>query len=147
MEKFYRYPWLITALIVLITVFFAFQIPNLELDNNNFRFISETDPARQVSKYIDDTFGSSLFILVGLHRKTGDVFDPAFLSLVRDYVEKVEAIDIIDPVTSIVNADYITGDSESIVVEKLLGNDFSGVPEKSFPRSFSTTMDSLSPVI
>ncbi|GHV85661.1 antibiotic transporter [Spirochaetia bacterium] len=67
---------------------------------------------------------------MGLHRKTGDVFDPAFLSLVRDYVEKVEAIDIIDPVTSIVNADYITGDSESIVVEKLLGNDFSGTPEE-----------------
>jgi predicted RND superfamily exporter protein len=130
MGKLYRYPWLIVLAIALITVFFAFQIPRLELDNNNFRFVSENDPARLTAKYIDDTFGSSIFILVALHQKTGDVFDPAFLSRIRDYVEEVEAISICDPVTSIVNADYITGDSESVVVEKLLPDDFTGTREE-----------------
>jgi predicted RND superfamily exporter protein len=130
MEKFYKHPWLILLTITVITFFFAVQIPRLELDNNNFRFISEDDPAKQVSQYIDDTFGSSLFILVGLHRNYGDVFDAPFLNLIRDYVDKIEAIDIIDPVSSIVNADYITGDSESIVVEKLLPDDFSGTAEE-----------------
>jgi len=130
MEKFYKRPVLILLFIAVITVFFAVQLPRLELDNNNFRFISEKDPARQVSQYIDDTFGSSLFILVGLHRNYGTVFDASFLNLVREYVDKIEAIDIIDPVSSIVNADYITGDSESIVVEKLLPDDFSGTTEE-----------------
>jgi predicted RND superfamily exporter protein len=126
MEKIYRHPWLIVLFITLVTVFFALQIPRLELDNNNFRFISEKDEARRVSAYIDDTFGSSLFILVGLHRNSGDVFDGPFLNRIREYVERVEAIDIIDPVSSIVNADYVTGDSESIVTEKLLPADFAG---------------------
>ncbi|MDR2471546.1 MAG: MMPL family transporter [Treponema sp.] len=130
MDKLYRHPWLIIAVIALVTAFFAFQLPRLELDNNNFRFISEKDPARQVAASIDDIFGSSLFILVGLRREYGDVFDPAFLNLVRDYVERVEAIDIIDPVSSIVNADYVTGDGESVVVEKLLPDDFSGTAEE-----------------
>ncbi|MDR0497898.1 MAG: MMPL family transporter, partial [Treponema sp.] len=130
MEKLYRYPRLVVFAIALITIFFSFQIPRLELDNNNFRFISENDPARLAAKFIDDTFGSSLFILVALRRESGDVFDPAFLSLVRDYVEKIEGIKIIDPVTSIVNADYITGDSESVVVEKLLPAGFTGTPEE-----------------
>jgi len=130
MEKLYRHPWIIVLVITLITVFFALQLPRLELDNNNFRFVSENDPARLTSQYIDDTFGSSVFILVALHRKTGDVFDPAFLSTIRDYVERVEEISICDSVTSIVNADYITGDSEYIIVEKLLPDDFTGTPEE-----------------
>ncbi|MDR2211538.1 MAG: MMPL family transporter [Spirochaetaceae bacterium] len=126
----YRFPIVILALIGAITVFFAFQLPRLELDNNNFRFISPEDPARQVSAYIDDTFGSSLFILVGLRRTDGNVFDVSFLKRIRDYVDRVESIDMIDPVTSIVNAQYITGDSESIVVEKLLPEDFTGTREE-----------------
>jgi predicted RND superfamily exporter protein len=130
MKKIYNHPWLILLVITGITVFFGIQIPRLELDNNNFRFISEKDPARQTSDRIDDTFGSSLFILVALHRTYGDVFDPAFLRTVKEYVDRVEAIEIIDPVNSIVNADYITGDSDSIVVEKLLPDDFSGTPEE-----------------
>ncbi|MDR1308134.1 MAG: MMPL family transporter [Treponema sp.] len=130
MEKLYKHPWLILLVIALVTVFFTLQLPRLELDNNNFRFISENDPARQASARIDDTFGSSLFILVALHRTYGDVFDPGFLNLIRKYVDRVEAIEIIDPVSSIVNADYITGDSDSITVEKLLGDDFSGTPEE-----------------
>ena len=130
MERIYRYPWIIVLVVLLLTVFFALQLPRLELDNNNFRFISDDDPARKTLKYIDDTFGSSIFILVAFHRYSGDVFDPAFLSRIRDYVEIIEDIQIIDPVTSIVNADYITGDSESIAVGKLLAADFSGTPEE-----------------
>ena len=130
MEKLYRYPWLIVLVIALITVFFALELPRIELDNNNFRFISKNDPARKLVRYIDDTFGSSTFILVALERKTGNVFDPGFLYLLRGYVEKIEAIKIIDPVTSIVTADYITGDSESVVVEKLLPAGFMGTGEE-----------------
>ena len=130
MEKILKHPWLIVLLIAFLTLFFAFQLPRLELDNNNFRFISKNDPARLMVQYIDNTFGSSIFILVALERKTGDIFDPVFLSLVKEYVDKIEAIKIIDPVTSIVTADYITGDSESIIVEKLLSEDFSGKPEE-----------------
>ncbi|MDR2553393.1 MAG: MMPL family transporter [Treponema sp.] len=126
MEKLYRYPALTLLVIGIITAFFAVHIPRLELDNNNFRFISEKDPARQVSDYIDDTFGSSLFILVGLKRHYGDVFDGPFLNRIREYTEKIEAIGIIDPVSSIVTADYITGDGESIVVEKLVPPGFTG---------------------
>ncbi|MDR2072677.1 MAG: MMPL family transporter [Spirochaetaceae bacterium] len=130
MKKIYRYPIVILLVIGAVTAFFALQLPHLELDNNNFRFISSNDPARKVSEYIDDTFGSSLFILVGLRRADGDVFNASFLKRIREYVDRVEAIDIIDPVSSIVNAQYITGDGEAIIVEKLLPDDFAGTAEE-----------------
>jgi predicted RND superfamily exporter protein len=130
MEKIYRYPIVILLVIGAITFFFASRLPRIELDNNNFRFISPDDPARRVSEYIDDTFGSSLFILVGLKRHYGDVFEASFLKTIREYVDRVEQIEIIDPVSSIVNADYITGSADAVTVEKLLPDDFSGTKEE-----------------
>ncbi|MDR2021375.1 MAG: MMPL family transporter [Treponema sp.] len=130
MEKFFKHPWIIVAVIGIITLFFSLQIPRVHLDNNNLRFIPGDDEARLVSKYIDDTFGSSLFVLVGLERKYGTVFEGDFLRQIREYVARIEEIDIVDPVYSIVTSDYITSDEDAIVVEKLVSGDFSGTPEE-----------------
>jgi predicted RND superfamily exporter protein len=126
MDRLFRHPWLIVALIGLITVFFAFQLPRAELDNNNLRFVPDDDPAQLTSRRISDTFGSTLFILVGLERKYGTVFDGPFLGRIRDYVARVEEIEIAGKVTSIVNTDYITAREDAIVAEKLVPDDFSG---------------------
>jgi predicted RND superfamily exporter protein len=125
MAKFLRFPWLITALIAALTVFFAFQLPRAELDNNNLRFVPKDNPALLLSRDIDDTFGSSLFILIGLERKYGTVFEREFLNRIEDFVNWVEGIPIAENVKAITNTDYITSDGDSIVVEKLAG-DFSG---------------------
>jgi predicted RND superfamily exporter protein len=130
MRKFFKHPWLIVAVIAVITIFFALQLPRAEIDNNNLRFVPQNDGALLVSNRIEDTFGSSLFILVGLERKYGTVFDAGFLARLKEYVEQVEKIDIVGKVNSLVTADYITGDAESIIVEKLVGDDFSGTAEQ-----------------
>ncbi|MDR2759730.1 MAG: MMPL family transporter [Spirochaetaceae bacterium] len=130
MEKFFKHPRLITAVIGIITLFFALQLPRMELDNNNFRFIPKTDQARITSEYIDDTFGSSLFILVGLERKYGTIFDAQFLSQIKEYIRRIEEIDIVDSVNSIISTDYITGSGDTILVEKLVGDHFDGTPEE-----------------
>jgi predicted RND superfamily exporter protein len=130
MENFFKHPRLITAVIGIITLFFALQLPRMELDNNNFRFIPKTDEARLTSEYIDDTFGSSLFILVGLERKYGTIFNADFLNTIKEYIRQIEEIDIVDPVTSLMSTDYITSSGETIVVEKLVDENFSGRAEE-----------------
>jgi predicted RND superfamily exporter protein len=130
MEKLFKHPLLIVGIIGIITVFFAAQIPHAQLDNNNLRFVPEFDEAREVSAYIDDTFGSSLFILVGLERKYGTVFNGEFLDRVRQYVEQVEAIEIVGEVNSIVTSDYITGSGDTILAEPLISGDFAGTDEE-----------------
>jgi predicted RND superfamily exporter protein len=126
LEKIYRRPLLIVIIISLVTVFFAIQLPRAELDNNNIRFVPEDDEARLTSEYIDETFGSSLFMLVGLERRQGDIFDPPFINRIREFVLRMEEIEITGEINSIVSSDYITGEGDAIVVEKLVGEDFSG---------------------
>ena len=131
LEKFFKYPALIAGSIGIITVFFALWIPRAELDNNNLRFVPASDEARLVSKYIDDTFGSSLFILVGLERKYGSVFDSEFLHRLREYTRRLEEeLTIIGKVNSLVTADYIAGDGDSIVVENLAPSNFTGTEDE-----------------
>jgi predicted RND superfamily exporter protein len=126
MDRFFRHPRLIAALIGLVTVFFAFQLPRAELDNNNMRFVPADDPALLVSNRISDVFGSTFFVLVGLERKYGTIFDGPFLKRIEEYVAKVEEIDTVGEVTSIINTDYITARGDAIVAEKLVPDGFTG---------------------
>jgi len=126
LESLFSHPYVVVFVIAIITAFFAFQLPRAELDNNNIRFVPENDEARQVSRYIDDTFGSSTFILVALERKYGDVFDAAFLNRIREFNKKMEGIEIAGNINSLVSSDYIYSDGDSIVVQKIAGDDFTG---------------------
>ncbi|MDR2479108.1 MAG: MMPL family transporter [Treponema sp.] len=126
MRKLYKNPWLIVAVIALITLFFVLQFPRVELDNNNLRFVPADDPALETSRWIDDTFGSSFFILVGLERQYGTVFNKEFLNRLRDYVDQVKDISIVKDAVSLLTTDYITASGDSIVVERLVTDDFSG---------------------
>ena len=130
METFFKRPLIITIVIIVITLFFASFLPKVELDNNNLRFVPIDDPALETSRWIDETFGSSLFILVGLKSEYGTVFERGLLNRIRDYVEEVKAISIVKEVVSLVSADYITSIDGAIVVEPLVRGDFSGAPEE-----------------
>jgi predicted RND superfamily exporter protein len=131
LPKLFRYPALILAIIGIVTVFFALQIPRARLDNNNLRFVPEDDEARVVSQYIDDVFGNSLFVLVGLERRYGTVFDGEFLGRIRDYIDRIERdIEITGTINSMVSSDYIAGEGDTIVVEKLVPGRFAGSAEE-----------------
>jgi len=130
MRKIYTSPWLIVLLIAVITVFFGFQLPRVRLDNNNLRFVPIDDPALETSRRIDEMFGSTFFILVGLQRPYGTVFEREFLDSIQTYSAAVEIMPYVKEVTSLVSAEYICSKGDAIVVEKLVGGDFSGTSEE-----------------
>jgi predicted RND superfamily exporter protein len=126
MEKFYRHPVLIIAVLLLLTVFFALQLPKVEMDNNMANALARDNPIRLKMDRVDEIFGSSLGLMVGLERQFGTVYDPEFLIALKDFVDKVKEITIVDQASSLVNMDYITSDDESIVIKNLVEDDFSG---------------------
>jgi len=130
MQKIFKYPWIITAVIAIITIFFGLQLPKAELENNNLRFVPPNDPALLTSRWIDEQFGSSFFILVGLQRQYGTVFDADFINRISVYTERIEEMPIVKSVTSLINAEYITSKDDAIVAEKLLKGGFTGAQEE-----------------
>ena len=130
MEKLFKHPAIITGIIAAITLFLGIQLPRVELDNNNLRFVPEDNPARVITEYIDRTFGGQVIILVGLERRYKTVFEKEFLNKIREFSDAVENVNLIKSVNSLMSTQYITGDSESIIVSDLVPEDFSGTSEE-----------------
>ncbi|MDR1073331.1 MAG: MMPL family transporter, partial [Treponema sp.] len=130
MERLYGRPFVIVAVVAAITVFFAAQFPRAELDNNNTKFIPKENESRVAADYIEETFGSSVMILVGLERPYGTVFDPAFLERIREYSHTIETVEFVKSVNSIMSTQYITGDADSIIVTDLTPENFAGTQEE-----------------
>jgi len=130
LDRIFRHPRIIVLLIGIITVFFGLQLPQAELDNNNIRFIPDEDEALQTSRYIDEAFGSSVFMLIGLERKYGDVFDARFLNRIREFNRRLEDFEMVGQINSLVSSDYIFAEGDAIVVQKIAGEDFSGTREE-----------------
>ena len=130
MKELFKLPRLVLAVIAVITVFFAAQLPRAELDNNNIRFLPSEHEARMISAYIDDTFGGNSMILLGLLRPYGNVFEREFLSRIKDFAEAAEDIDFVKDVTSIMSTQYIRAEGDAIVVDDIVPEDFSGTAEE-----------------
>jgi predicted RND superfamily exporter protein len=130
MEKLFKRPVLIVGIIALLTVFLGIQVPRAQLDNNNIRFLPEKNPAKNISEYIDETFGGQVMILVGLERPYRTVFEKSFLGKIREFSQAVENTEYIKSVNSIMSTQYITGDNDSIIVSDLVPEDFSGTDEE-----------------
>ncbi|GHU61453.1 antibiotic transporter [Spirochaetia bacterium] len=129
MEKIFKHPKLVVGIIALITVFFALQLPRLELDNNNFRFLPDKHESRIISDHFEETFGNSVSIFVGLERPIGTVFEPAFLKRLQDYIKEIDRLEFVGDVSSLMTTDYISGEGDTILVSDLVGDDFAGTPE------------------
>jgi predicted RND superfamily exporter protein len=130
MQKLFKYPALVVGVITVITVFLGLQLPRAELDNNNIRFLPDKNQAKIISEYIDETFGGQVMVLMGLERPYRTVFEKSFLELIREFSQAVENIEYIKSVNSIMSTQYITGDSDSIVVSDLVPENFSGTDEE-----------------
>ncbi|MDX9827984.1 MAG: MMPL family transporter, partial [Spirochaetia bacterium] len=126
MEKLFKHPRWIVAIISIITVFFALQIPNAKLDNNNFRFVPDDDPELLGMKSVNESFGSQLFILVGLERKHGSVLDAEFIQKLREFDARLTEIPIVASITSLSSTDYLTGRGDAIIAEPLVPDSYSG---------------------
>lgn len=127
MNFLYKRPRLLVGIILAITVFFAFQLTKIELDNNNYRFIPKTNPARVTSESIDNVFGNQIVVLVGFERQYDSVIEADFIHRLSEFTEIIEVMPLVKSVDSIVSADFITGKDSSIVVESVVPKGFSGI--------------------
>ncbi|MDR0583513.1 MAG: MMPL family transporter [Treponema sp.] len=130
MERFFKHPWLVVGVVAAITVFFTVQLPKTQMDNNISNFLPQDNPARITTEHLEAQYGDEITIIVGLERSYGTVFDRAFLSRVKEFTDAAEEIELVKNTNSLITSQYLTADSESIIVTDLVNEDFSGTPEE-----------------
>ncbi len=129
MHRLFRFPRLIVALILAVTVFFAFHLPDAELDNNIFSFVPNDHPDNLAMDEVEEVFGTTVPMAVGIEFPRGSIFDVTAVQLVSELTEAFEELENVGEVTSLSNMDYIEGTEEGMEVMPLLSG-FEGTEQE-----------------
>ncbi|MBM7555278.1 efflux RND transporter permease subunit [Halanaerobacter jeridensis] len=120
MQRILKWPWVVIGIIAIITIFFAFQLPNIKINNAVKIFLPEDHPAKVANNKMEDIYGSSDIIGLAIKSKKGDLLNQQNIKEISQITKSLEEIVNVDEVTSITNADYISGTSKGMKVEELV---------------------------
>src|SRR6056297_1984348 len=123
MKKIFKYPWVIVISIILLTEFFAIQLPDLNINNEVKIFLPEGHPAKLADEKMDDIYGSGDIIAVSYENKNGSIFSIESLKMIDEIISKIEKIKNVDEVQGITNSDYIEGNQNGIIVQEIMDED------------------------
>ena len=129
-KRLYKHPRIILGIILGITLFFALQLPRIRFDNNNFRFIPESDPSRIADAEMAKIFGDSVPLLIGIQRHYSTVVDREFLEKMQELDKQLLALPLVKNVVSLTTTTHIEAADDSIVNEKLVPERLTGSPEE-----------------
>ena len=129
-KKLYKHPRVILGIILGVTLFFALQLPRVRFDNNNFRFIPESDPARIADAEMATIFGDSVPLLIGIQRRYSTIIDCKFLEKMQELDKQLLALPLVKNVVSLTTTTHIEAVGDSIVSGKLVPEHLTGSPEE-----------------
>lgn len=133
MKKIFKRPKLVISIVLVITVFFAWQIPNVKFNNNLEVFLPESNPVKKANQKIEDVFGGSSRMVLAIRNEKASILNNDSIELVRDLTQKIKDIENIKSVESITNTDFIEGVDGGMEVSKL-------VPENIQNSDFSSNL-------
>jgi hypothetical protein len=116
-----RYPKVIIAVVIAITCFFGYFIPQVTFNNDAGDFIPPTDPDRIYDEDIQEVFGNDDVIYIGL--VVDNVYEPKVLTKIAELttmIEDVEGVESVDSLSSIKN---IEGTEEGMDVYPFVDED------------------------
>jgi predicted RND superfamily exporter protein len=109
------------AIFLIVTVFFAFQLPRLEIDASIEGLMLERDPAREYYEQVKRTFGGDSLTLVVI--KADDVFTREVLGIVERLSRRLERVDGVTRVESLATVDHVAEGEDGFTIAPLIAGD------------------------
>ncbi len=113
-EQIIRFRWIIILLFTSVTVFFALQIPKVEIDTDIKSHLPKDMPSRLDTDRIDDLFGGTEMLMVLV--QTEDVLGTETLKRVKRLSRKINRIKGVDKVMSLFDLKSIKNEDGSMIV-------------------------------
>jgi predicted RND superfamily exporter protein len=122
-------PWWVIAAVLIVTVFFASQIPGIKMDSRVEVMLRHDYPP--VKTFIDneESFAAYTDVIVGMLHT--DIYNPSSLEKLMSVTEELKQIEGISKVSSILNVKNIEGDEDGLVVAPMVREgEVPGTPEE-----------------
>ncbi|MCP4633443.1 MAG: MMPL family transporter [candidate division Zixibacteria bacterium] len=119
-----KQPWIVIAITVAITAFFAAQFPNIVIDTDPENMLPANEPSRVFNDETKEEFALSDFIAVGVVVEDG-AFKPEILNRIFQITSEIEEIDgvVAEDIMAPSTVDDIKqGAGGAVIIETLMGN-------------------------
>ncbi len=119
-----RRPWWVLLATAALTIVFAVQMVKVRMVIDPKTILPQQHPYVQLNNVIEEVFGGSRVVVVGVVPKHGDIFTPQHLATLKALTDEVKKIPGIkeENVVSLTDrkVKFVTADGESISVERLM---------------------------
>jgi len=118
-DKLLRFRWLGIIAVVLLTVFFSYQMQGLKFDNSNEIWFVEGDRSLDLIDKFRDIFGNDDFVV--LLFESENFFEPENIRRIGRLAEAMEAeVPYLRDMTWLGNVEYIEGIEDGVKIHELL---------------------------
>ena len=121
-----RYAYTVIAVIAVVTVFFGFMIPKINMDNELRHFFPEEHPSNIRFKQLTKDFGDQYAMDIVLETNEDTILRPDYIAAIKNISEELALLDNVVKVRSLTDIEFITAMDGALVVEPLLPERFSG---------------------
>ncbi len=128
-RAFFKRPWIIIAICVILTGVFGFFVTSLGIDNSIRQFLPQKDASYTRLTQTEDQFGSMIVIGVSLESTKGTVLTPENIEVVRKISDRVLELPQIEGVDSLTHIDYVCESDGSISASQLIPDTYTGSAE------------------
>ena len=119
-----RHPWWVLFLTVLVTAGFGVQMTRVRMVIDPKTILPQHHPFVQLNNVIEDVFGGSRVVVVGIVAKQGDIFTPEILATIKTLTDEIKKIPGIKEENVVSLADrkvkFVTAKDEAIEVQRLM---------------------------
>ena len=114
-----RRPWPFILVSALAGMVMVWQLPQIRMDTSAEGLLHKKDPALVAYEAFRREFGRDQAVILGLEPE--EVFNTEFLGRLRVFHKALEEkVPFISEVSSLINAEYIRGEGDDLIVEDLL---------------------------
>lgn len=139
--RFYKRPWIIIAVCMVITVLLGLQLPNLKIENSSRDFLPKSGESYLRFNQCEDEFGSMDLIGISLETEDDSILTADALTTVARIATRIEQLDDIEKVDAISNIDYVQSEDDSLVAANLIDEDLFSSDEDGMPVFVGTKDD------
>jgi len=119
-----RHPWWVLGVTVVVTAILGFQMTRVRMVIDPKTILPQHHPYVQLNNVIEEVFGGSRVVVVGIVAKQGDIFTPGILATIKTLTDEVKKIPGIKEENVISLADrkvkFVTATGDAIEVQRLM---------------------------
>lgn len=131
-RKFFKHPWAIITISVILTGVFGFFIKDLQIDNSVRQFLPQKSDSYSRLNETESQFGSMIVIGVSLEDKSGNIITPENIQVIRNITDRCLDIDQVEGIDSLTHIDYVCNQDGSISATQLIPETYEGTQNDLF---------------